>query len=164
MMSPTVSTALDMTPIIVAAVNGAFLVVASIIGIIINNKVKDQNLARQLENAAKNGIGMLQQATDQMIESAHINIPNVPKEIAPAVQYMLDHAGEAITHFGITPEMLAEKIVARIGVLNIETNKAIAGNAQSPMIPEPLAPVPANVNGSKIPEKVELTLGNGKKD
>jgi hypothetical protein len=56
------------------------------------------------------------------------------------MQYITDHASEAISHFGITSTALAEKLQAREGVLNIQANLATAASAAP--TPKPLDPVP----------------------
>ena len=53
----------------------------------------------------------------------------MPEYLAPGVQYVLDHAGSEAERFGLTPESIADKIVAQLGLKNMETNLAITAAA-----------------------------------
>jgi hypothetical protein len=139
----------DLTPIVVAVVGGVFNIVLIAGVALINSKIKDTQMRDVLESALKNGLGKIQVAAVSEIQHARIAIPDVPPEVAVGVQYVLDHAPEAAEHFGLSSEAIADKIIARIGVKNVETNIAIASSA-SPEVPEPLAPVPVTVNGGPV--------------
>jgi hypothetical protein len=139
-MTPSTQTAIDLSPYLVALFNFILAVVGAIIAAVINSKMKNQQMRDLLQSALTNSLGKIQVAADADITKAHIQIPNVNPALAVGVKYVLDHAGDAVTHFGITPESIAEAIEARIGVQNIETNKAIAASP-SLEAPAPLAPV-----------------------
>lgn len=129
--------------------SGAFFaiatpVVASVIGYYIQQRIKDRNMANLLCNAMQNAVGKIQivaqGAADQEIQKLDPRL-NVPAWIAPGVQYMIDHAPEALDHFGITPQDVADKILAQIGVKNIQANQAV-NSSNTPVIIPPLAAVP----------------------
>lgn len=137
---------MDLTPYLVPL----FVVTLNIIGGVavglINSKMKKSQMRDLLSAALTNALGKIQVAGAAEITAAQVKIPGVSPAIAVGVQYVLDHAGEAAAHFGLTPESIADSILARIGVQNIETNKAIAASP-SAEAPAPLAPVPATSNG-----------------
>lgn len=130
----------DLTPL-------ALMVLAAVCGVIgrvglaiIRAKVKNQEMRELLEVAFGNSLGKIQQASAQQIVSAAALHPMVDPRLAVGVQYVADHAGEALDHFGISEESVADKIEARIGVASIATNLAITANATT-AIAAPLAPV-----------------------
>jgi hypothetical protein len=138
--------AVDLTPYLIALFNFVLAVVGAIVAAVINSKMKNQQMRDLLQSALANALGKIQVAGDAEIAAAGLHLPDVDPELAVGVKYVLDHAGDAVTHFGITPESIAEAIEARIGVQNIETNKAIAASS-SPEAPSPLSPVPVTSNG-----------------
>jgi hypothetical protein len=139
----------DLTQIILAVLGFAFNIILAVGVSLINAKIKDAQMRDLLESALKNGLGKIQAALAAETVRAQIAIPDVPPDVAVGVQYVLDHAPEAAEHFGLTPVEIADKIIARIGVKNVETNIAIASSA-SPEVPEPLAPVPVTINGGPV--------------
>jgi hypothetical protein len=139
-------TSIDLSPYLIALFNFILAVVGAIIAAVINSRMKNQQMRDLLQSALANSLGKIQVAGDADIAAAHVQFSNVPPALAVGVKYVLDHAGDAVTHFGITPASIAEAIEARIGVQNIETNKAIAASP-STQAPSPLAPVAATSNG-----------------
>ena len=133
----------NLTSVAVATVSGVFSVLGIVVTYLLNKYIKDTTMASTLGNALQNALGKIQQAAVSGIQANPIMINNVPipGNLAPGVQYVLDHAGEEAAHFGITPDKIADKIEARIGVKHIETNIAISGSSQ-PTVVAPLAPVP----------------------
>lgn len=132
----------DLTGIAVSVVSGVF----SILGIValawIQSHIKDQTAAATLSTAINNSLGALQQAATSQIQAAHPTIPGVPANLAPGVQYVLDHAGDEATRLGITPVAIAQKVEAAVGLSNIATNLATTA-ADTPAVVPPLAPVVA---------------------
>ncbi len=115
---------------------------------LIERYVKNAAMRSLLETTLGNALGMMQQATQADIVSAKALHPTVDNPlVAVGVKYALDHADEAVSHFDLTSDALAEKIEARIGVANIKTNLAVAGSAL-PVAPKPLDPVPVFPPGS----------------
>lgn len=134
----SVSTAIDMTAIIIAVLGGVFAVIRAVAVYYIDKRVHDQQLREVLENAVGNGLGTIQQAASGAVVKAAPHL-NVPAHLAPGVQYVLDHASEAIDRFGITPEMIAEKMTSRIGLKEIQTNLAATTSSATAAVVPPLA-------------------------
>src|SRR5262245_43230458 len=134
---------IDFTPIVVAVINLVFPAVAGVATYVINGLVKNQQLATQLSKAVENGIGMVQQhAVDSLRGKTELRMTTKDPAILAGVKYVVDNAAEAITHFKIPTERIAEKLVAKVGLEAIETNRA-ATASPVPGISSPLAPVPA---------------------
>lgn len=100
-------------------VMAAVLTLAVVLGV---PWIRSRRLAMEhkmlLENALTNGVGMFKAYLDPKIDSAPIKLhPDIRSQpMAAAVQYIIDHAGEAVDWFKLPPEHLAEKITARLGV------------------------------------------------
>jgi hypothetical protein len=137
-------TKIDTTQLLLSLIGGFFLIVNTVAVALINRYVKDRQMGVVLENGLKNSLGMLQQVAENAVPAITQSLPGVPPSVAPGVQYVLDHVPEAVQHWGLTPQAIAEKIIARIGVKSIETNIAVAAS-DSPLLPAPVAPVPVNV-------------------
>jgi hypothetical protein len=143
--------AIDLTAILVAAIAGFFGVVKLLAAWWLERRVKDATMRELLEKALDNGLGVIQQAASG--EAVRID-PQlrgvVPDKLLPGVQYVIDHAGEALSHFRITPELVAEKLIARWGKKEIETNIAVTANAATPAIVPPLAPSPEGTTAAQL--------------
>jgi hypothetical protein len=134
---------IELTPIIVALINLIFPLVGAIATGLINARIKDQRLANQLSNAVQNALGTVQQNAINSLQGKselklEVNDPAVQK----GVEYVLANATEAIKRFDVPPERIAEKILAKVGLAAIETNRA-ATQSSLPGVSGPLAPVPA---------------------
>jgi hypothetical protein len=70
-----------------------------------------------------------------------VSISGVPASLQPAVQYVLEHAGPEADRLGISPEKIASKVQAQIGLAEIRTNVAVASSSGA-VVPDPLGPVP----------------------
>lgn len=141
-------TDISLTAIIVSLIGTAGTIIAAVAVALINQRVKDAQLALELGNAVKNAVGAVQQGTTAMVERADPRLHGVvPEKLVPGVQYVLDHAGEAVSRFGVTPEKVADKIVAQIGLKEIEANIAVSGSS-TPALAPPLAPVPPSLPGT----------------
>jgi len=138
----------DLTQIIIAVVGGIFSVTTVVVGtwvsVFVMNNMKDKQAALAVSNAVKNSLGKIQQAGQAVAEGEvrklHPEL-NVPDYLAPGVQYVLDHAGEEAGRFGLTPEAIADKITAQLGLKNMETNLAITQSSSTTVAAGPLAPV-----------------------
>jgi hypothetical protein len=130
----------DITQILIAAIGGIFSVLSIIMTAWIQAHVKDNKMRNLLECAVQRSLGALQQASDKELQQASLSL-KLPAEVAFGVQYVCTHAQEALDHYGITPEHIAEKIQALIGLKAIEINKAVAASS-TPIIPKPLDKVP----------------------
>lgn len=133
---------IDLTGIAVAATGGFFSILGIVVSAWLMSKMNDKKAAVTLAQAVSNSLGAIQTATTSQIQAMHpeMKIPGVPESLRPGVQYVLDHAGDEASRLGITPVAIAQKIDAKIGLANISTNLAVAGN-NSPVVPAPLAPV-----------------------
>jgi hypothetical protein len=131
----------DLTGIAAAAITGAFTVLGAVLLAIIQSKIKNAQMASLLSEAVKNSLGKIQNATIVQVNGAAMLHPTLSPNLAVGVQYVVDHAPEAMSHFDITPDAIADKIVAQIGLSNIATNLAVSANA-TPAIAAPLSQVP----------------------
>lgn len=147
---------LSLTEILVSLIGTAGTVIAAVAVALINQRVKDAQLRQVIANAAKNAVGIVQQGATGMVQRLDPRVPAglVPERLIPGVQYMLDHAGEAIERFGVTPEKLAEKITAQIGLKEIESNIAINASP-APIVVPPLAPSPPGTTADDL-NRLEL--------
>jgi hypothetical protein len=134
---------LDLTGLLVAIVGGFFSVATLVVGAWINARMQDTAARQTLNTAVQNSLGAIQQAAAMAIMSGkpQITIPGIPANLAPGVQYVLDHAGDEATRLGVSPALIADKVSAQIGLTQIATNLAIAASP-TPLVPAPLGPVP----------------------
>lgn len=139
----------DLTGIAVAAVGGFFSVLAAVLLAIIQAKIKNQQMAELLAAAVKNSLGKIQQATVDQVRQAEFLHPEMPARLAVGAQYVVDHAPEALAHFGITPAAVADKVEAAIGLREIENNIAISGSATTAVVP-PLQPSPPGTTADDL--------------
>jgi hypothetical protein len=133
---------IDLTGIAVSAIAGIFGVVGPVFLYWLQQHMKDQAAAIVIGKAVTNSLGAIQQAAEQGIRSAnpHLMVAGIPPSLAPGVQYVLDNAGPELARFTeITPDAIAAKISAQIGLKAIETNIATA--ASPAPTPKPLDPV-----------------------
>jgi hypothetical protein len=138
-------TTIDLTQVIIATIGGFFTVGSAVFAIWLQSHMKDKEAAATILTAVKNSLGAMQQAATAGIRVAdpRIALPaSTPPQIAAGVQYVLDNAGAEVLRLGLTPDVIASKISAQVGLANIATNLAVAASP-APIIPRPLAPVPA---------------------
>jgi hypothetical protein len=131
---------IDLTGVAVAATGGFFTILGSVLLALINSHLKDKAAREVLTGAVKNSLGAIQQAATSEIQALKPALPGVPASLAPGVQYVLDNAGDEAARLGVTPDVIAQKIEAKIGLANIATNLATTANATPDVVP-PLAPV-----------------------
>lgn len=134
---------IDLTGISVALIGVVGTIMSIVITAIINSRMQDKQAAETLASAVRNSLGAAQQAAAGVVTSMHpqVSIPGVPPSLAIPVQYVLDHAGDEATRFGVTPQAIADKINAQIGITAIAANLAVAASPV-PIVPDPLGPVP----------------------
>jgi hypothetical protein len=130
--------AVDLTGIATATIAGIFGILGIVIPMIIQAKIKNKQMADLLTAAVKNSLGKIQQATVEQVRQAEFLHPTLPANLAIGAQYVADHAPEALAHFGITPEAVADKVEAAIGLKEIENNIAVSASA-APVVVPPLA-------------------------
>lgn len=104
-----------------------FIVMLNVIGAIgvyfVQKRIKDAQLRDVLANAVRNSVGIGGQVGTILISRAKpkIDLDFVPEFLQPKVAYVIEHADDAIKRFGITPEKIAEKVVAQIGIAAIQS-------------------------------------------
>lgn len=133
--------AVDLTGIATAITGGVFSLLGILATAWITSHMKDQAAAVTVNNAVKNSLGAIQQAATSEIQALRPQLPGVPEALAPGVQYVLDQAGPEMTRLGITPESVAKKVEAQIGLANVATNLAVSANATA-TVANPLDPTP----------------------
>lgn len=144
-MSPEATNAIViLTPVIVAVIGAVFAGLRAVAIYYVDLRVHDEQLRKVLEDAINNGLGAVQQAASGATTQMNpVVLPrrtaNVPATLVPGVQYVLKHADEAVKRFGVTPEAIAEKLVSRAGLREIDTNIAATASATPGVVP-PLAP------------------------
>lgn len=132
----------NLTTLLASVITGIFGILAVVIPVWVNKKINDQSAALAINNAVKNSLGALQQAAqgEAVLLNPQVHIPNVAAPLVPAVQYVLDHVGTEMQRLGITPEAVASKVSAQIGLSAIEHNLALTASPAAEA-PPPLAPV-----------------------
>lgn len=142
---------LNLTEVLASLIGTAGTIIAAVAVALINQRIKDAQLREQLANAARNAVGAVQQGASGMIQRLDPRLPAgiIPDRLVPGVQYMLEHAGEAVSRFGLTPEKLAEKVVAQIGLKEIDSNIAINASP-APVVVPPLAPSPPGTTADDL--------------
>lgn len=131
----------DLTGIAVSIIGGIFTIIGIVFTAWLQSHMKDQAAAVTLGNAVKNSLGAMQQAATKavVVMNPQARIPGLSQQGQVGLQYVLDHAGDEAKRLGITPDAIADKINAQVGLANIATNTATASSpAPSPL---PLAPV-----------------------
>jgi hypothetical protein len=108
---------------------------------LINGHVKNQQMANMLSNAVQNGLGIVQQRTTAALKGADLTVETPNPDIQSGVQYVINNAAEAISHFNIPADRIAQKLEAKLGLAEIATNLATTASPL-PVIAGPLAPAP----------------------
>jgi hypothetical protein len=124
-VAPTVVVAaaptLDLTGIAVACIAGLFGVLGPVALYMVQSHVKDVQAAAVLAAAVKNSLGAAQQALDGVASVLPpVRVPaGIPPQLVVPLQYVLNHAGDEAGRLGITPQAIADKIVAQKGLVQI---------------------------------------------
>jgi hypothetical protein len=109
---------------------------------ILDRHARRQEARDVVRHAIRSSLGALQQSSSvagQMLTTG-VPIPEVPSKLESAVRYVIEHAGAEMDYLGIDPQLVAKKILAQIGLIEIQTNQAVAANA-TPLVPAPLGPL-----------------------
>lgn len=135
------TTAILVIVVVLPVVGLVFSVMRVLSAYWLKKHLSDQELAAQLSNAFNNSLGAVQQGVSRMIipPSVAVATSAVPERLQPGVQYVINNAEEALARWPMSPERMAEKIVAREGLKEIETNLAVAGS-EAPVAVPPLTP------------------------
>jgi hypothetical protein len=117
MTAPTI----DITGIAVACIAGLFGVLGPVALYMVQSHVKDVQAAAVLAAAVKNSLGAAQQALDGVASVLPpVRVPaGIPPQLVVPLQYVLNHAGDEAGRLGITPQAIADKIVAQRGLVQI---------------------------------------------
>lgn len=101
----------------------------------------ETNLANGLNTALKNGVAIAL-AKQSAWEAVHQNVAVQGAVQRMAVQYAIDRAPQAVRHFGLGPDELAEKALAFLPVPSIGLDSTGAMEVpRAPVEVRPLAPV-----------------------
>ena len=100
---------------------------------------KNSQLSATLETAMTNGLAYAQSQMASKIGAGPLPVDLKSQAVAIATRYAADHVPVAIKSLGITPDLLAQKIEAR---LSLNTTPS----AQSIAVPSPDMPAPAAVS------------------
>lgn len=110
---------IDFTPVAVAVVGGLITIVNAVFLAWLQSHMKDEAAKQTIANAMTNALGAVKQAADAGLEAhpLQVSIPGISPTTAAGVQYVLNNAGPELKRFTeITPELIAEKVEARIGL------------------------------------------------
>jgi hypothetical protein len=132
---------IDLTQIIIAIVGGLFSVVGLVATYWIQSRMADKKAAATITAAVTNSLGAAQQAVDGVLTAADPTIklpPTIPASLVVPTQYVLNHAGPELARFGITPEAVADKVNAQIGLSKLKVAAAVE---VASVVPTP-APIP----------------------
>jgi hypothetical protein len=111
---------------------------------LINRRIKDQQLRDVMANVIENGLGVAQQAATGTVLRVNPQLRGVVSgKWAPGVQYVLNHAAEAITRFHISAERIEEKLIAAEGKKEIQSNMALTASS-TPLAVSPIGPMPSS--------------------
>jgi hypothetical protein len=133
----------DLTGIATSAIAGFFGLLSVLLPMVISARMKDKQAADALCTAVKNSLGAMQQSATAAARMLHpeASISGIPVSLQPAVAYVLEHAGPEAERLGVSPEKIADKVLAQVGLAEIKTNVAVASSS-APLIPDPIGPVP----------------------
>jgi hypothetical protein len=70
----------------------------------------DDSMRNSLQTAARNAAGLLLNQLGNQLSGKVIDVKN--PLVAQAANYVITHAPDAIDHFGLTPDVIAEKVLA----------------------------------------------------
>jgi hypothetical protein len=87
---------------------------------------RDDALAAKIEEAMKNGLALAQSRLEQKIGTGPINVETKSELVATAGKYATDHVPGALKALGVTPEVLQEKLEARLGLNTTPPEQSIA--------------------------------------
>ena len=113
---------IDLTQVLIATIGGLFAVITAVCVVWLQGHMKDKAAAATLATAVSNSLGAIQQAatTGVTLSKPTVALPAaVSPQVAIGVQYVLDHAGDEVTRLGVTPEAIASKIDAKLGLQTI---------------------------------------------
>lgn len=149
---------IDLTGVAVAAVSGIFSILGLVLTFLINKYVQDKAAKETLATALQNSLGAGEQAATSAVSVAHpsIEVVGMDKRTAASVQYVLNHAGPEAARFGLTPDSIADKVNARIGLRKLDAATAATVNTT---VATTVAATVAAANTATSPTPVSARLG-----
>lgn len=110
----------DITELVLLLSIAGLNVVGAVAVYVINKRIKDAQLRDVLANAVRNSVGIGSAVLPTTIRRIRpsLELSLIPTALQPKVEYVLEHAGEAAKRFGVTPDKIAEKVIAQIGLNN----------------------------------------------
>jgi len=131
---------LDVTQIVIAISLAVLATVSTAISGWYAKHTNDKNKEEKFNAVLENAVGAIQQAIQEGLAThkLQVELPRVSASMAAGIQYAIDQAPGILNKY--SKEQLAQKLDARVGNLNIQTN--IAQAASPGPTPQPLSPVP----------------------
>lgn len=117
-------------PYLVAAIGALISAALGWLIALINRKLGisiDDSMRASLQTAATNAAGLVLNQLGNSLQGKKIDVGN--QFVADAVNYVLKAAPDAVAHFGLTPEAIAEKILALLPQVANTTATATAKTA-----------------------------------
>ena len=138
---------IDLTSLLATIITGVFSVMAIVIPMWITSFLKDKQAASVLSTAVTNALGAMRQASEAGVRTLapKVYVPGLSPEMTVGVNYVLDHAGDELKRFGITPEAVASKLNAKLGL-----QKIAAEGGAVPIVPPPV-PVTSTLATAPMP-------------
>ncbi len=102
-----------LVPYIVAALGALISAAVGWLVYLVNRKLGlsiDDSLRDSLQTAAANAAGLVLAQLGSRLSGMTLDVRSAP--VADAVNYVLKAAPDAVAHFGLTPEAVAQKILA----------------------------------------------------
>jgi hypothetical protein len=87
----------------------------------------DDSMRSSLQTAATNAAGLVLNQFGNRLSGVKIDVKN--ELIADAVNYVLQAAPDAVAHFGLTPDLIAQKILALLPQVANATSSSAARDA-----------------------------------
>lgn len=118
---------IDFTQIVEAAASGIISIATAVFLAWLQSHMKDKAAAATISNAVVNAEGAAKQALDAGLTShpLQVSLPiGTSPAVAAGVAYVLGQAGPELTRLGITPDAVAAKIDAKIGLGKIAAQSA----------------------------------------
>lgn len=100
-------------PYLLAIVGAAVSTLIGWVLLTVNKKLGisiDDSMRNSLQTAARNGAGLLLNQLGNQLQGKTIDVKS--PALAEAVNYVIKAAPDALAHFGLTPEMIEQKIIA----------------------------------------------------
>jgi hypothetical protein len=128
---------IDLTGVAASCLAAVISIAGSLFLAWLQSHMKDQAAAATLGAAVQNALGAAQNAADDGLASHPLQV-KLPAGTSPAVaagvSYVLDQAGPEMTRLGVTPDAVAAKVAAQIGLAKVA---AAPANNATPIVPKP---------------------------